>query len=125
MWLQSTGCCRSVANCSLSTNNVPSPFTPFGDYSLTRMANLYANICQVGGGSELEDCFQLVTTRVARLLSIPDYGIEISCSADLVVLDCDSRHAGVTEVVDPIKGFKAGRRTFLPPCVRCFPPEGQ
>ena len=35
-------------NCSLSTNNVLNPFTPFGDCSLVRMANLYANICQVG-----------------------------------------------------------------------------
>ena len=35
-------------NCSLSTNNVLNPFTPFGDCSLIRMANLYANICHVG-----------------------------------------------------------------------------
>src|SRR5437879_1432814 len=33
-------------NCSLATNNVLNPFTPFGDCSLVRMANLYANICQ-------------------------------------------------------------------------------
>ena len=33
-------------NCSLSTNNVLNPFTPFGDCSLIRMANLYANICR-------------------------------------------------------------------------------
>ena len=38
-------------NCSLSTNNVLNPFTPFGDCSLIRMANLYANICQVGARS--------------------------------------------------------------------------
>jgi cytosine deaminase len=36
-------------NCSISTNNVLNPFTPFGDCSLIRMANLYANITQVGG----------------------------------------------------------------------------
>ena len=35
-------------NCALSTNNVLNPFTPFGDCSLLRMANLYANIAQVG-----------------------------------------------------------------------------
>ena len=34
--------------CSLATNNVLNPFTPFGDCSLIRMANLYANIAQVG-----------------------------------------------------------------------------
>ena len=35
-------------NCSLSTNNVLNPFTPFGDCSLVRMANLYANTAQIG-----------------------------------------------------------------------------
>ena len=35
-------------NCSLSTNNVLNPFTPFGDCSLLRMANLQANVCQIG-----------------------------------------------------------------------------
>ena len=28
--------------------NVLNPFTPFGDCSLVRMANLYANVCHVG-----------------------------------------------------------------------------
>src|SRR5882672_4149016 len=30
--------------CSVATNNVLNPFTPFGDASLLRMANLYANV---------------------------------------------------------------------------------
>jgi cytosine/creatinine deaminase len=34
--------------CSLATNNVLNPFTPFGDCSLIRMANLYANTAHAG-----------------------------------------------------------------------------
>ena len=109
-------------NCSLSTNNVLNPFTPFGDCSLIRMANLYANICQVGDRSEIEECFQMVTSRAARLLGLSEYGVEIGRPADLVVLDCGSRHAAVTEVVDPIMGFKAGRRTFSHPPAILDPP---
>ena len=33
-------------NCSISTNNVLNPFTPFGDCSLIRMANMHANCCR-------------------------------------------------------------------------------
>ncbi len=36
-----------VKNCSIATNNVLNPFTPYGDGSLVRMANLYANVCHV------------------------------------------------------------------------------
>ena len=102
-------------NCSLSTNNVLNPFTPFGDCSLVRMANLYANICQVGDQSGLADCYDMVTTRPARLMRLPDYGVEVGGAADLVVLDCESRAVAVSEVVSPVMGFKAGRCTFSRP----------
>ncbi len=102
-------------NCSLSTNNVLNPFTPYGDCSLVRIANLYANICQVGDGDGLTDCFDMVTSRSAQLLRLQDYGIEVGRAADFVVLDCNSRAQAVSEVVAPTMGFKAGRRTFVRP----------
>lgn len=110
-------------NCSLSTNNVLNPFTPFGDCSLVRMANLYANICQVGDQSGLADCYDMVTTRPARLMRLPDYGIEVGQTADLVALECESRAAAVSEVVSPVMGFKAGRRTFSRPAPAMDRPE--
>ena len=39
--------CRRRHRLRVATNNVLNPFTPFGDASLLRMANLYANVCQV------------------------------------------------------------------------------
>lgn len=106
---------REGVNCSLSTNNVLNPFTPYGDCSLVRMANLYANICQVGDRGGLEECFEMVTGHSARLMRLTDYGIEVGKAADMVVLDCSDRATAVAEVVSPIMGFKAGRRTFNRP----------
>ena len=40
--------------CSLATNNVLNAFTPFGDASLLRMANLYANVAQLGRSEDFE-----------------------------------------------------------------------
>src|SRR4030081_650389 len=48
--------------CSLATNNVLNPFTPFGDCSLIRIANLYANIAQIGRPEQLEACLDMITT---------------------------------------------------------------
>jgi cytosine deaminase len=99
-------------NCSLSTNNVLNPFTPFGDCSLIRMANLYANICHVGARSDVEECFRMITERSARLMRIDGYGIAVGAPADLVVIDaCDSA-AAVAELAAPLLGLKRGRRTF-------------
>ena len=56
------------------------------DCSLIRMANLYANICQVGQIDDTIECFDMVTWRSAELLNLDDYGIEVGKSADLVVI---------------------------------------
>jgi cytosine deaminase len=99
-------------NCSLSTNNVLNPFTPFGDCSLIRMANLNANICQIGARHDIRECLSMVTTRSARLMNITDYGLAPGKSADLVVLDCETPETAVAELAPVLFAFKRGRRTL-------------
>ena len=98
-------------NCSLSTNNVLNPFTPFGDCSLIRMANLYANIAHAGA-RDFAACLDMVTGRPARLLRREDYGIGVGKPADLVVLDCTTPEQAVSELAVPLYGFKRGRKSF-------------
>ena len=102
-------------NCSLSTNNVLNPFTPFGDCSLVRMANLYANIAQVGTPAGMADCLAMVTARSAKLLNLKDYGIVEGNPADLVILDAETPGSAVAELAQPLFGLKAGVRTFTRP----------
>jgi cytosine/creatinine deaminase len=99
-------------NCSLSTNNVLNPFTPFGDGSLIRMANLNANICQIGTRAGLRDCFDMITTRSARLMNLADYGLEVGQAADLVVVDAETPEAAIAELAPVLYAFKRGRRTL-------------
>ena len=98
-------------NCSLSTNNVLNPFTPFGDASLLRMANLQANVAQISGTPRLRECFAMLTERSARLLNLTDYGISVGNPADIVVLDATTPEQAVAEICHPLAVFKRGRRT--------------
>ena len=98
-------------NCSLSSNNILNPFTPFGDCSLLRMANLYANVCHVGASGDVRECFHMVTSRAARLLNLKDYGVGVGDAADLVVLDAESPEAAVAELAPVLHAFKRGRLT--------------
>ena len=109
--------------CSLSTNNVLNPFTPFGDCSLVRMANLYANICQIGTPAGLAGCLEMVTSQSARLLNLADYGIAEGNPADLVVLDTDTPANAVSELAQPLFGLKAGARTFTSPAPTIHEPR--
>ena len=101
-------------NCSLATNNVLNPFTPFGDGSLIRMANLYANVCQLGM-PDIVQCFDMITARAAALMNLRGYGVEIGNDADLVVLDCDSPGAAICELAPVLHAFKRGVKTVTRP----------
>ncbi|MGD9536221.1 MAG: amidohydrolase family protein [Alphaproteobacteria bacterium] len=110
-------------NCSLSTNNVLNPFTPFGDCSLIRMANLYANICQIGARADVRECFEMITRRSARILRLERHDVAVGAAADLVVLDAEAPEAAVGELASPLYGLKRGRMTFRRPPAELLRPN--
>ena len=89
-------------NCSLSSNNILNPATPYGDCSLIRMANLYANVLQVDRTAQLRECFDMLTERSARLLNVRDYGFAVGSPADVVVIDAQSPEQAVAEIAQPV-----------------------
>ena len=107
--------------CSVATNNVLNPFTPFGDASLLRMANFYANVAHASV-SEFDACLDLVTKLPARMMKLDDYGIAVGNSADFVVLNTDSGSNAIAELPDVMMGFKNGKKTFDRPMARLLPP---
>jgi len=101
------------ANCTLSTNNVLNAFTPYGDCSLTRIANLYANVVQRYGPKDLGVCFEMITKRAAQVMRLDDYGIAVGKAADLVVWNEASPSDIIAMCALPLAGFKRGRRVFV------------
>jgi len=110
------------ANCSIATNNVLNPFTPYGDCSLVRIANLYANVVQRGTEKDLSECFAMLTHRPARILRRDDYGIAVGKPADLVVWNAKTPAEVVATVAQPVMGFKRGRRLFTRATAQLFRP---
>jgi cytosine/creatinine deaminase len=111
--------------CSLATNNVLNPFTPFGDCSLVRMANLYANIARIGRPADIAQCLDMVTALPARLMNLSDYGITVGNPADAIVLDCEDATAAVAELAQPLMGFKRGYRSFTRSPAVIHPPDAR
>lgn len=102
-------------NCSLSSNNILNPFTPFGDGSLIRMANLHANILQVGQPERLSDLFSMITERSARLMNLKDYGLAVGNPADLAIIDAKTPAEAVATIAPVLAVFKRGRQTVSRP----------
>jgi cytosine deaminase len=97
--------------CSLSSNNVLNPATPYGDCSLIRMANLYANVLQAAGEQKLSECFEMLTTQSARLLNLQDYGLAVGKPADVALIDAETPQEAIAEIRRPRAVFKRGKRT--------------
>ncbi len=112
---------RAGVCCTIATNNVLNPFTPFGDCSLSRMANLYANVSQLSTTEELEMCFAMVADSPAKLLGRPTE-IMIGGAATFIALPAQSRAQVVSEISRPVWGMKDGRVTFEHPAPRLLHP---
>jgi len=105
--------CEHGVNCSLSSNNILNPATPYGDCSLIRIANLYANVVQIDRPHQLHECFNMLTERSARLLNLKDYGFKIGNPGDVVIVNAQSPTQAIAEIAQPLAAFKNGRQTVV------------
>ena len=107
---------------SIATNNVMNPFTPFGDASLIRMANLYANVAQLSRDEDIAQVFDMVTANPARLMG-KLYGLEEGAPATIVLLEAGGAAAAAREVARVLTGWKDGVKSFDNGRTRIFRPS--
>ncbi|MEO1989142.1 MAG: amidohydrolase family protein [Martelella sp.] len=111
---------------TLSTNNVLNPFTPFGDASLMRVANLYANIAQLGTADDLAAVYDMISGQAERLLGRAPSEVAAGSPATTVLFDAETPAAAVATIAPALCGWRNGRRTFERPRPRLFcTPEGR
>ncbi|PZU88272.1 MAG: amidohydrolase [Shinella sp.] len=107
---------------SIATNNVLNPFTPYGDASLVRMANLYANVAQLSRDDDMTRVFSMVSASAAKLMG-KQHGLAVGGEATLVLLDCAGPADAVREVARVIGGWKNGRQSFWNGLPQIFRPQ--
>ena len=104
---------------AIATNNILNPFTPFGDASLVRMANLYANVMQLSRDEDIDAVFHMVGAYAAKIKRI-HYGLAVGAVADIVILDARDHRSAIRSGAQTLAGWKAGRKTFLRPRPQIF-----
>ena len=107
-------------NTTLSSNNILNAFTPYGDASLVRMANMYANVAQLAKNKQIVDVFNMITKNAAQLLS-KQTEIAVGAPATLVVLEAKDAVETIRTNAQALAGFKNGKQTFCNDAARiCF-----
>ena len=108
--------------CSVASNNILNPFTPFGDGQLLRQANMQAIVTQRGNDDEVCALWDMTTTQAAKLMRLKDYGATVGAPADLVMLDAPDPVTALRTVAPVLAAFKRGRRTVTREPVRLHRP---
>ncbi len=107
-------------NTTLSSNNILNAFTPYGDASLVRMANMYANVAQLAKDKQIADVFNMITKNAAQLLS-KQTEIVVGAPATLVILEAKDAVETIRTNAQALAGFKNGKQTFCNEAARiCF-----
>ncbi len=99
---------------AIATNNVLNPFTPFGDASLARMANLYANVMQLSRDADIDLVFDMVGTQAASIIG-SRHELIVGRRADMVALDAANACEVVRSSALALAGWKRGKKTFSRP----------
>ncbi|MBI4247163.1 MAG: amidohydrolase family protein [Candidatus Rokubacteria bacterium] len=97
---------------AVATNNIGNPFTTIGTADLTHMGFIAAVAAHMGTPPQLRDVVAALTTHPARILRLPDYGLEVGCRADLVVWNCERVEEVVAGLPDRVWIVKGGRVTI-------------
>ncbi|SEQ27845.1 cytosine deaminase [Faunimonas pinastri] len=90
---------------ALATNNVQNPFTPYGDASLLRMGQFYANLDRLASDAALENVFAMITTAPERIMRRAAAALAVGKPADFLLVEARSpadalrRNAPVRAVV--------------------------
>ncbi len=108
--------------CSVASNNILNPFTPFGDGQLLRQVNMHAIVTQRANDDEVKALWDMTTKSAAKLMRKDDYGIAVGGPADLVVLDAPDAITALRTVAPVLAAYKRGRRTVTREPVRLHRP---
>ncbi len=99
---------------AIATNNVLNPFTPFGEASLARMANLYANVMQLSRDADIALVFDMVSSQAAAIMGLR-HDLAVGGPADIVALDAADPCEVVRASAPALAGWKRGLKTFSRP----------
>jgi cytosine deaminase len=100
---------ESGINVSLGQDCIYDPWYIFGTGSMIGVAHMTVHVSQMTGLSEIDACFDMVTSGGARSLHIPDYEIQEGNPANLVVLPVQDRFNALRYQVIPTVVISRGK----------------
>ena len=76
-------------NVGLGHDCVMDPWYSLGSHDMLQVGHMALHVAQMTGRDEMRAIFDALTINSARALHLQDYGLEVGCRADMVLLQAD------------------------------------
>ena len=96
-------------NVAFGHDCVMDPWYSLGSADMLEVAQMGLHVAQMTSQSAMRQCFEAVTTNPARILGLPDYGLESGCNADFVLLQARDPIEAIRLRAARLKVFRRGR----------------
>lgn len=96
-------------NVCLGQDDISDAYYPFGRNNLLEVAFLAAHLLWMTTRPEMETLYEMITTRAARAMGVPDHGLRVGAPANLVVLEAPDVLEALREHAAPIAVVSHGK----------------
>jgi cytosine deaminase len=96
-------------NVCLGQDDVSDAYYPFGRNSMLEVAFLAAHLLWMTTRADLETLYEMITTRAARAMGVPDHRLEVGAPANLVVLEAPDVLEALREHAAPVAVVSHGK----------------
>ncbi len=96
-------------NVTYASNNVRDALRPMGNFDMLEEGLILAYGAHMDTVAELDTILRMSTVNAAKVLRLPNYGLQPGCTADLVLLNAPTPSAAIVGQVENAFVFKNGR----------------
>ena len=83
-------------NVAFGHDCIMDPWYSLGSHDMLEVAHMGLHVGQMTGVAQMKQCFEAVTNNAAKVMGLSNYGLEVGCNADFVVL----------QAADPIEAIR-------------------
>jgi cytosine deaminase len=96
-------------NVCLGQDDISDAYYPFGRNSMLEVAFLAAHLLWMTTRPDMETLYEMITTRAARAMNVPDHALRVGAPANLVVLEAPDVLEALREHAAPAAVVSHGR----------------
>lgn len=82
-------------NVAFGHDCVMDPWYSLGSHNMLEVASMGLHVGQLTGVEEIKQAYAAITSNAAKVMNLPDYGLEKGCNADFIILQAKDAAAAI------------------------------